>query len=402
MNRFYQEALDIKDDLIAWRRTIHQAPEVGMELPNTVALVCGALQSMGYEPRRTAGGVVAYLDGGKAGKTFLLRADMDALPMPEETGLPFASRVPNAAHTCGHDIHTAALLGAAKILTAHREELRGRVKLVFQAGEEIAAGAKEMVEAGVLDHVDACLAVHTLVANDPPTGTLTCAPGPNLASTDLFSIRVTGKGCHGARPEAGINVINILCHIHTLLQTIVTQEKPQQSPAVMTVGRIAAGSAPNVLPDTGFLEGTIRTFDPAVRSQLKRRLAEVAQGTAQTLGGSAEVTFSTGIPAVICDEEVAASMLDYMTELVGKEHVRIQAPRMASEDYAEFTTRVPGALIRLSCGCPQEGYTVDAHNPKVVFNEAALPAGAATYAYGAFRWLELHPGGQGPEEGSPV
>lgn len=392
MNQFYQEALDIRDDLLNWRRTIHQAPETGMDLPNTVALVCDALRSMGYEPRRAAGGVVAYLDGGRPGKTFLLRADMDALPMPEETDLPFASRVPNAAHTCGHDIHTACLLGAAKILMAHRAEITGRVKLVFQAGEEVAAGAKQMVEAGVLDNVDACLALHTLVANDPPTGTLTCAPGPNLASTDLFHIQVTGKGCHGARPETGINVVNILCHIHTLLQTVITQEKPQQSPAVMTIGRISAGSAPNVLPGSGFMEGTIRAFDPDVRALVKRRLAEVAEGAARTLGGTAVVTFSTGIPAVICDEEVAASMLDYMRELAGEDHVRVQAPRMASEDYAEFTTRVPGAFIRLSCGCPQEGYTVDAHNPKVVFNEEALPTGAAAYAYGAFRWLEAHPG----------
>lgn len=391
MNPFYQEALDIKEELLGWRRAIHQYPEVGMDLPQTVALVCGALQSMGYEPRRVAGGVVACLEGDQPGKTFLLRGDMDALPMPEESGLPFASHMPNAAHTCGHDIHTAALLGAAKILAAHRAELKGRVKLVFQPGEEVAAGAKQMVEAGVLDNVDACMALHTLVANDPPTGTLTCAPGPNLASTDLFKIQVTGKGCHGARPETGINVVNILCHIHSLLQTITTQEKPQQSPAVMTVGRISAGTAPNVLPDAGIMEGTIRAFDPAVRSQIKRRLTEIAAGAAKTLGGEARVTFSSEIPAVICDDEVAAAMLGYLQELVGEERVRLQAPRMASEDYAEFTSRIPGVFVRLSCGCPGEGYTVDAHNPKVVFNEEALPAGAAAYAYGAFRWLECHP-----------
>lgn len=391
MHTIYQEAMAIKDQVIGWRRAIHQNPEVGMDLPNTVALVYDALQDMGYEPRRVAGGVVAYLEGDKPGKTFLLRGDMDALPMPEETDLPFASQVPNAAHTCGHDIHTATLLGAAKILMAHKNEIKGRVKLVFQPGEEVAAGAKAMVEAGVLDNVDACMALHTLVANEIPTGTLTCAPGPNLASTDLFRIEVTGKGCHGARPETGVNVINILCHIHTLLQTICTQEKPQQSPAVVTVGRIEAGSAPNVLPGTGFMEGTVRAFDPDVRSMIKRRIEEVAVGAAKMLRGEAKVVYSSGIPAVICDEEVATSMLGYMKELAGEEMVRVQAPRMASEDYAEFTMRVPGVFVRLSCGCPEEGYTVDAHNPKVVFNEEAIPVGAAAYAYGAIRWLECHP-----------
>ena len=391
MHTIYQEAMAIKDQVIGWRRAIHQNPEVGMDLPNTVALVYDALQDMGYEPRRVAGGVVAYLEGDKPGKTFLLRGDMDALPMPEETDLPFASQVPNAAHTCGHDIHTATLLGAAKILMAHKNEIKGRVKLVFQPGEEVAAGAKAMVEAGVLDNVDACLALHTLVANEIPTGTLTCAPGPNLASIDNFRIEVSGKGCHGARPETGVNVVNILCHIHTLLQTITTQEKPQQAPAVITVGRIEAGTAPNVLPGTGFMEGTIRTYDPNVRSMIKCRIEEVAVGAAKTLRGEAKVAYSFGIPAVIGDEEVATSMLGYLKELAGEEMVRVQAPRMASEDYAEFTTRVPGALIRLSCGSPAEGYTVDAHNPKVVFNEEAIPAGVAAYAYGAIRWLECHP-----------
>ena len=161
MHTIYQEALAIKDQVIGWRRAIHQNPEVGMDLPNTVALVYDALQDMGYEPRRVAGGVVAYLEGDKPGKTFLLRGDMDALPMPEETDLPFASQVPNAAHTCGHDIHTATLLGAAKILMAHKNEIKGRIKLVFQPGEEVAAGAKAMVEAGVLDNVDACMAFYS-------------------------------------------------------------------------------------------------------------------------------------------------------------------------------------------------------------------------------------------------
>lgn len=393
MKQFYQRALNLNEELVGWRRALHRRPEVGLELPETVALVHGALQSMGYEPRRVGGGVVAVADGGNPGRTFLLRGDMDALPMPEESGLPFASEFPDAAHTCGHDTHTAMLLGAAKLLMEHKSEIAGRVKLVFQPGEEVAAGARQMVEAGVLDNpkVDACMAVHQLIATDLPTGTLACAAGPNLASTDLFTVEVTGKGCHGSRPETGIDAVNILCHIHTMLQTITTREKPQQSPAVMTIGHLSAGSAPNVMPNSGFMSGTIRAFDEGVRAQMKRRLVEIAEGTARALGGEAKVTFSVGIPATVCDPAVALPMFDYLKELMGEDGVVIQPPRMASEDFSEFTRRAPGVLVRLSFGSRDEGYTVDAHHPGVIFNEAALPVGAAAYAYGALRWLACHP-----------
>ncbi len=393
MNQIYQEACGLKESLIQWRREIHQHPEVGLDLPRTTAFVCEQLRAMGYEPQIIGGGVVVIADGGNPGKTFLLRGDMDALPMPEKSGLPFASADPNAAHTCGHDIHTAMLLGAAKLLMAHRAEIRGRVKLVFQPGEEVAEGARQMVDAGVLEDpkVDACMGMHTLVATDLPTGTLSTAVGPNLASTDLFTIEVQGKGCHGSRPETGIDTINILCHIHTMLQTITTREKPQKEPVALTIGHISAGSAPNVLPSDGFMRGTIRAFDEDVRNAVKKRLVEVAEGTARTLGGTAKVTFSTGLPAVICAEDVAAPLLEYFRELVGDGGVAIQPSRMASEDFSEFTTRVPGAFVRLSCGSKAEGYTVDAHNPGVIFNEDAIPVGTAAYVYGALRWLEEHP-----------
>lgn len=392
MHTFYQRSQELKNELIAWRRQIHESPELGLDLPKTVALVADALEKMGLAPRKMGGGVVAVVEGGKPGKTILLRADMDALPMEEESGLPFASKVKGAAHTCGHDMHTAMLLGAAQILAENREALCGRVKLMFQPGEEVGRGARQMLNAGLLQDppVDAAMGIHTLIATDVPSGAIALSPGPTLSSSDLFRIEVTGKGCHGSRPETGIDPINILCHIHTLLQTINSREKPQQQPAVLTIGEISAGKAPNIIPDSGYMTGTIRTFRPEIRSLVKRRLKEIAEGTAAMLGGSATVSFSAELPPLCNDETLTAEMTGYMKEILGEENVVPMPARMASEDFAEVTACVPGTFMRLSMGSKDEGYCYDGHNPKVVFDEGAMSAGAAAYAYGALRWLEVH------------
>lgn len=392
MQRFYERAKELNDKMVAWRRQIHENPELGLELPETVALVTKALKEMGLEPQPMGGGVVALVQGGRPGKTILLRGDMDALPMEEDSGLPYASKIPGRAHTCGHDMHTAMLLGAAQILAENRESLRGCVKLMFQPGEEVGQGAKQMLDAGLLEnpHVDAAMGQHTLIATDVPSGKIALTPGPTLASSDLFRVDVTGKGCHGSRPEAGIDPINILCHIHSMLQTINSREKPQQQPAVLTIGAISAGAAGNIIPNSGYMLGTIRTFQPEVRELVKRRLTEIAEGVAATLGGTAKVSFSAGMPPLSNDAELAEEMTGYLRELLGEDAVVPMPPRMASEDFAEVTTRVPGIFLRLSMGSREEGYCYDGHHPKVCFNEAAMPAGAAAYAYGAFRWLENH------------
>lgn len=392
MHSFYNRAQELSSQMVAWRRKIHESPELGLEQPETVALVVQALREMRLEPHEMGGGVVAVIHGKLPGKTILLRADMDALPMEEESGLPFASKRKGAAHTCGHDTHTAMLLGAAKILSENQDSLCGCVKLMFQPGEEVGLGAKQMLDAGILEnpHVDAAMGIHSMAATDIPSKKIALSPGPSLASSDIFRIEVTGTGCHGSRPEVGIDPINILSHIHSLLQTINSREVPQQQPAVLTIGEFYAGKAANIIPSSGYMTGTIRTFLPEVRSLVKRRLVEIAEGTATALGGSAKVSFSAELPSLHNDAEMAAEMIGFAEELLGQENVVPMPPRMASEDFAEVTTRVPGVFLRLSMGSIEEGYQYAGHHPKVTFDEQAMPAGAATYAYGAFRWLELH------------
>ena len=220
MNEFLQRMEEIKPTLVSWRREIHANPEVGLNLPITIDFVRRELEKMGYDVRDCGGGLTTVIEGAQSGKTFLLRADMDALPMAEESGLPYASKNPKAAHTCGHDTHTAMLLGAAKILLELKSRIKGRVKLMFQPGEEVGVGAKSMIENGLLEAptVDAAMGLHAMVALGLNTGELGWYDGSALASGDMFRIDVIGRGSHGSRPEAGIDPINILCHIHSMLQ----------------------------------------------------------------------------------------------------------------------------------------------------------------------------------------
>ena len=392
MNEFLQRMEEIKPTLVSWRREIHANPEVGLNLPITIDFVRRELEKMGYDVRDCGGGLTTVIEGAQSGKTFLLRADMDALPMAEESGLPYASKNPKAAHTCGHDTHTAMLLGAAKILLELKSRIKGRVKLMFQPGEEVGVGAKSMIENGLLEAptVDAAMGLHAMVALGLNTGELGWYDGSALASGDMFRIDVIGRGSHGSRPEAGIDPINILCHIHSMLQTINSREKPQKEAVVLMICQIAAGDAPNVISSRGFMTGTIRTYNQEVRKFVKKRVKEIALGTAATLGGEAEVFFNLGMAPTINNKEVCTSLKEYFQELLGEEKVVKIPSQMASEDFSEVLNRVPGAFFRLGMGSRSEGYLYDGHNPRVVFNEEAMPIGAAAYAYGAIRWLEDH------------
>jgi amidohydrolase len=392
MKQLLEKAESIKAKLIEWRRAIHENPELGLELPETVNLVERELKAMGYQPRRCGGGVVAVLEGAAPGKTILLRADMDALPMREESGLPFASKVENAAHTCGHDTHTAMLLGAALLLREQKDRVKGRIKLMFQPGEEIGKGARAMIDAGLLENppVDVAVGFHAMVAAGLDSGKIGWYQGPALASADVFRIDVAGKGTHGSRPETGVDPVNILCHIQNLLQTINSREKLQLEPVVLTVCQIAAGDAPNILPERGFMTGTIRTYNQEQREFVKNRLVQISEGAASLLRGEAKVTFTSGMFATINNQDVCDELVGYFRELVGPENVVNLPSQMASEDFSEVMTRVPGAFFRVGMGSLREGYTYNGHNPKVIFDENALPIGTAAYAYGAVRWLEEH------------
>ena len=390
MNNLIQQAKELEPEIIRWRRHIHQNPEVSAVLPNTCAYVTEELKKMGYQPMEVGGGVVAVLEGDPNGKTILLRADMDALPMAEESGEPFASQNPQAAHTCGHDTHTAMLLGAAQLLMNNRDKVQGRVKLMFQPGEEGYKGALNMVNAGLLEnpHVDAAFGMHSASASDFATGSVTHTVGPSAASADGFRITVHGKGAHGASPEDGIDPINILSHINLALQTINSRERNQKEPLILTVGQMIAGYAENIIPETGFMTGTIRAFNQQVREHAKRRLAEIADGICKTFGATCQLEWYTEFAPTVNDIPLTEELDRYTRELIGEDKVHILPPQMGSEDFSEVMLRVPGSFFNLCLGSKEEGYLFGAHNPKIRFDESGFHIGSAIYANIAIRWLE--------------
>lgn len=389
MADYLQRAIELAPELVQHRRTIHQNAEVGLDLPDTVRYVWDRLVEMGYEPQKVGGGICATV--GKPGKVFLLRADMDALPMEEESGLPFASQRPGAAHCCGHDLHTAMLLGAAKLLKEHESELQGTVKLMFQPGEECMTGARAMLAAGLLEnpHVDAGMAIH--VNSMVPAGALLVTHGPMAASSDIFTVRVTGKGCHGGRPCDGVDPISIICHIHTALQEIQARELWPGDIGVLTIGSMHAGSASNVIPNEAEMTGTIRTFDTKVQETICRRLVEISQGIATTFRGSATVEFAPGkaIP-MICDDGVAKDVNEALLQLFPEKQVRLFSKNFpGSEDFSYITNEIPATFVALGASIgPDAKY--GQHHPKVQFNEKCLPIGAAAYAQAATVWLAKH------------
>lgn len=391
---FLSDAKQMKPQLIEWRRSIHRHPEIGLSLPHTAALVSHALTEIGLSPQHcgTDGttGIIALIEGSRPGPTLLLRADMDALPLTEENTLSFKSELPGAAHMCGHDTHTAMLLGAAKLIYARRSELCGRVKLMFQPGEEGYNGASHMIQDGLLEApaVDAAMAMHCLTGSKWKTGTLLCATGLLAkASADSFKVTVSGRGAHGATPEHGIDVPHILAEITSALYTIQSRELSAFTPAVLSVCRLCAGTADNLLPDSGFLSGTFRTFDLSVQKFIRRRTQEISERIASAFGARAEVTFSGSLPPTVNDASMCPKIAAYTAELVGTKYADVIGPVTGAEDFSEISCRVPSVYLDISFGSAEEGYIESVHSPRCTFNEDALPVGAAAYAWCAMRWL---------------
>lgn len=384
------EARAMQAELTDDRRTLHREPEVGRGLPKTVAYVKNVLTGLGYEPKELGGGVVATLTGRDSGRCLLLRADMDALPQREETDLPF--RAENGAmHACGHDLHAAMLLGAARLLMAHRQQLNGTVKLVFQPDEEGFTGAKGMLAAGVLKDPapQAGLALH--VHSGTPTGVVLCGRGNFMAGCTLFRVRCTGVACHGAMPETGVDPINIAAHVYLALQELVSREVAAKSPAAVTVGHFQAGSAPNIIPQEAVLEGTIRTFDRTLSETLLRRIGETAQGIAAAFRGTAQVEEIVSAPPLVNQPELTDWAADRAAELTGPARVvRLDEGGMGSEDFASYGYELPCAYLLLGAGSKEEDprYGRPMHNTRVVFNEDVLPLGAALHTWCALNWLK--------------
>lgn len=386
---YLKRSVELFDETTANRRYLHQNPEVGMELPNTSAFIRDKLTEMGYTPKLCGGcGVVATV-GKAGGKTILLRSDMDALPMREESGLPFASTC-DAAHTCGHDCNAAQLLTAAKLLKENEDALAGTVKLMFQPAEEVFLGAKAMIADGVLEDPkpDAALSFHVTSGQMPPTLFLYNSTGTMMNSVDGFKITVRGKGSHGAYPERSVDPINIAVHIYLALEAIVAREITSTQASVMTVGIFSAGDAYNIIPETAQLQGSIRTDSPEQRELLVRRMKQVAASVAETYNGSAEVEMIAEVPPLICDHDVTESFAGYMKELdVPGQFAVADLKATASDDFACVLERIPGAYIYLSAGFADRPATQQ-HSPDVLFNEEVFRFGPAYMAHCATRWLE--------------
>ncbi len=392
------EAKTLEPQLQTWRRTLHRHPEVGFDLPQTKALVKQALTEMGYTPQDCGkAGVIALAGGKKPGRTILLRGDMDALPIQEQSGEEFSSEVPGKMHGCGHDMHTAMMLGAAKLLKSHEDELEGTVKLEFQPAEEIFQGSPDMIANGLLENpkVDAAVMFHVLAGMPLPAGTvLVPGGGITMASCEQYHITVHGKGGHGSTPNACIDPITAAAHIHIALQEINSRELDPNGFGVLTTGCFKAGAASNVIPDTAEMFGTIRTTDPDNKTGelIRKRMTEIAQGVATAFRCTAEVEFSDYCPCMVVDKALAADALIYMTDLLGQgamDMTPITGGKAGggSEDFAFVSHEVPTVSMFISAGSSKDGYLYGQHHPKVRFDDSILFEGSAAYSYFALRWL---------------
>ena len=386
---YYERALELKDETIANRRHIHKNAETGLDLPKTKAYVMEKLTEYGLEPKDCGYGVTATL--GKGGKVLLLRADMDALPLPEESGEEFACPTGKEAHTCGHDFHAAMLLTAAKMLKEKEDTLEGTIKFMFQPAEETFEGSKNMIENGILENppVDAALAYHVSPGKMPIGLFMYNDKDTMMYSVDGFKITIHGKGSHGAYPHVGVDPINIGVHIHLALQELIARESDPTHSCVLTIGQFAGGTAANIIPETAVLQGTIRTNKPEARELLVRRMKEVAEKTAAVYNGTVDIEMISEVPPLICNPKLTDEVVGYMQELGIPgltPYPGISAS--ASEDFAVIAEKVPSTFMYLSAGYLDERGQYPAHHPKAQFNEDVCPIGAACLAHCASQWLK--------------
>ena len=388
---FYERALQLKEETITHRRWFHANAEVGLDMPMAKRYVMNALTEYGLEPKECGHGVTAVI--GTGGPCILLRADMDALPMGEESGEAFACPTGTEAHTCGHDFHAAMLLTAAKMLKEAEATLPGTVKLMFQPAEEPLIGAQDMIRHGILEDPapDAALAFHVAAGRMPVGLYMYNSTGTMMFSVDGFRITVRGRGGHGAYPHTSIDPINIAVHVYLALEALIAREADPSKACVMTVGKFQAGTANNIIPDEAVMEGSIRSNDPASRDLLVRRMQETSAAIAAAYGGSAEVEMLSQVPPLICDKALTEEIVNYMGQLPIPGAMAVPGIcASASEDFASVAAKIPASFLYLSAGFPDERGEAPAHNPKVRFNEEVCPIGAAAYAHCAARWLNKH------------
>jgi amidohydrolase len=386
-------ALGTLSGAVELRRQLHRFPEVGNDLPITREQVLAAIEPLPLDVtvHESTSGIAALLTGGKPGPTVLLRGDMDALPLVEDTGLEFSSRHADRMHACGHDTHTAMLVGAARLLADRAGELAGRVLFMFQPGEEGEHGARYMLDEGLLDvppladgspsPVTGAFALH--ITSMLPAGWLTCRRGPTMASADTLLITLTGKGGHASEPFRAIDPIPVACEVVQALQTMVTRTVDVFDPSVVTVGRIAAGTTDNIIPETALIEGTIRAVSDATRRRVHANIVRVAEGVAAAHGVEASVVIDAGYPVTVNDGAFAERALSLARLVAGTDKVvELPHPIMGAEDFSYVLQQVPGSMMFLG-GTPPTVDPANAapnHSNRVVFDEQAMATGIAMYA----------------------
>ena len=391
MNHWNAMAAALLPDMISLRRSIHAEPELGLHTPLTTGKIRAALAGLPleYSEGPSTTGFVAVLRGRRDGRSVLLRADMDALPLKEDTGLPFASRHDNMMHACGHDTHAAMLVAAAKILCARRDVLAGSIQFMFQPGEEGWHGARFMLDDGLIDPLpDAAFALH--ITPNLPCGVIAGRAGPLLAAADRFEILITGRGGHASQPHEAVDTIPVVCELVTAIQAMVTRRIPAFDPAVVTVARISAGTTDNIIPECAVIEGTIRSFSARSREIALEGLERLCTHISQAHGCAGQLDVTPGFPVTICDDRAVSLARHATTDLFGQDAwMEMDSPVMGAEDFAYVLQRVPGAMVFL--GATPEGgdwrTCCALHSNRLVLDESVMARGAALHCALADRFL---------------
>lgn len=383
-----------EDEAISIRRAIHKKPELSMMEKNTTLLLEEKLIQYGLslvDDIILPSGTVAILEGCRAGNTLLLRADIDALPMNENSCLPFASEIPGVCHSCGHDIHIAALLLCAKVLSQMKEKLAGRVIFLFQPAEEQnGKGADAVIHSGLFEKYKPDLAVGAHCWPDLPGGCVGFRKGSFMASSDIIKLKIKGRGGHGAHPHRSIDPITVAAYILTELQTVISRNVSPLDSAVLTIGKIIGGTAANVIPDEVVMEGTLRTVNNETRAMVEQRIRTLTEHGAKAMDAECEVDYEKGVPAVVCDGNVVDLLRKAAVEQLGSDHVvDLELPSMGSEDFSKYLELVPGAMFRIGTGNEDTASHLPLHNAGIVFDERAIKTGAAVMSCFTVNYLNM-------------